>query len=666
MKIGIGIDTGGTYTDAVLYDFDAEEVLGAAKALTTREDLSKGILAALDRLPPEALAQASVLSLSTTLATNACVENKGGRAKLAFFGGNRKVIDELGGKYGLPPADEILLEEGGPSAGAGGQEPDWELFRRRVQQSFQELDGAAILEMNAMNNGGRIERRARDIVREYFDIPVVCGHELFSELNCLQRGASTLLNAQLLPVIEEFLTAIRTAMHHRGLHPSTVIVRSDGSLMSEAFARLHPVETLLCGPAASVMGSAALTGEKNCIVVDMGGTTTDIALVRDGVPVKVTQGVRIGKWKTFVSGLYIKTVGLGGDSAVHYRDGSLVLEEYRVVPLCVVAARYPQVKESLRELAESGKRHTQSLHEHYLLVRDIEGQERYTPEERAFCRALGDGPLSRAQAATAVGKDVYSLDVARLLKEGVVQLCGLTPTDIMHLRGDFACYDAEASLLGARFVARNLGITADELGELVYDEVRRKIYLNVVEALIENESPDRMQDGISAEMKQCILEQYDRQKAGNAGGCLSVSLSTSFSLAGVGAPIRVFLPEVAQMLGARAVIPTHHEVANALGAVVGNVCVSRSVEVRPVAGIEEIAGYVVYGSQPRTFEDLEQAEAFARSEALEEAQKEARRRGAAGDVAATVELRRDEAQASGFTVYLGSTAVAQAVGGIGL
>lgn len=84
MKIAIGVDTGGTYTDAVLYDFDEKKILAGAKALTTKEDLCIGIANALDALPQELFARVRMVSLSTTLATNACVENKGGNAKLIF------------------------------------------------------------------------------------------------------------------------------------------------------------------------------------------------------------------------------------------------------------------------------------------------------------------------------------------------------------------------------------------------------------------------------------------------------------------------------------------------------------------------------------------------------------------------------------------------------
>lgn len=103
MKLGIGIDTGGTYTDAVVYSFEEKKILSRAKALTTKNDLSLGILDALGALDPSLARRAEVISLSTTLATNACVEDKAGRARLIFFGGNKKVIDEMGANTASPP-----------------------------------------------------------------------------------------------------------------------------------------------------------------------------------------------------------------------------------------------------------------------------------------------------------------------------------------------------------------------------------------------------------------------------------------------------------------------------------------------------------------------------------------------------------------------------------
>lgn len=665
MKLGVGIDTGGTYTDAVVFDFDDRVVLGTAKALTTKADLSVGILEAVDGLPLDLVRRADIISLSTTLATNACVEDKGGRAKLIFFGGDRKVIDEVGGKYGLPASDDILiLESFSKFSGEVEREPDWDLFRSRLDEGFGVWDGVGIIEMNAVRNGAVVERKAKEIFRERSDIPVVCGHELFSELNCLQRGASTLLNAGLFPVISEFLKAVKRALICRGIGAPLVIVRSDGSLMSEESALFRPVDTLLCGPAASAIGGTFLTDNPNSIIVDMGGTTTDIALVNDGVPVTVTDGVSIGKWKTFVDGLYVKTFGLGGDTAIHYDGNRLFLEDYRVVPLCVAAKRFPGVIGRLKELQL--RKHTEFLYEHVMLMKDIGDGSRYSDEERAFCAALKDGPLIISEAAKAVGKDIYTLNVKRLLKDGVVLFCGLTPTDIMHIKGDFNGYDGEASRLGAEFAAFNLDVSVSEFCDLVYDEVKRKLYLNIVTALLENRYPDYKKYGVNRDVERFIDDNFRAALNGRGSKLLSTMFRTDFTLVGIGAPIGIFLDEVADMLGTHAVIPEHHEVANALGAVIGSVRASFSVEIKPVTSMEGNKGFMVFGSGGKqAFEDREEAIEFAVREATEGVKAEAVKRGAKGSLTVTSEVHGNDAQARDCSVYLGTTVTAYATGSFG-
>lgn len=666
MKLGIGIDTGGTYTDAVIYNFENKTILGSAKSLTTKNDLTVGILGAIDSLPPELVRQAEIISLSTTLATNACVEDKGGRAKLIFFGGDKKVIDSLGKQYGLPSSDEIYIQESYTSfSGEAEREPDWELFEKETDNGFDNLDGVGIIEMNAMRNGAAVEKKAKEIFRRRHDIPIVCGHELFSELNSLRRGASTLLNASLFPVIREFMESVKKALTARDIHPSAiVIVRSDGSLMSEEFASSHPVETLLCGPAASVIGCTKLTERQNAVVVDMGGTTTDIALVNGGTPVKVTDGVSIGKWKTFVNGMYVKTIGLGGDSAVHYDGTKLFIEEYRVVPLCIAAAKYPSVVDKLKNLQK--KKHTRFLYEFYMLVKDIETSDRYTDEERSFCRALKNGPLLITEAAEAVGKDIYSLNVKRLIKDGVVQQCGLTPTDIMHIKGDFTEYCTEASLLGAEFAAFNLEISVDELCGAVYNEVKKKLYINIVKALLEHKYPDFMKKGVDSGVERFISDNYEEIRKGRQSELFSVMFKTEYALVGVGAPIFVFLRDVAEMLRTEAVIPKNHEVANAVGAIAGSVSASCTIEIKPNNNAEGTDGFIVYGrSGNRFFKNMEEAVEFAISDAKESVLSEARKRGAMGEISVTAEVHSTETTARGEALYLGTVVTANAAGTMG-
>lgn len=666
MKLGIGIDTGGTYTDAILFDFETQQVLGSAKSLTTKQDLSIGILGALDQLPASLTAQAEVLSLSTTLATNACVEDKGGSAKLIFFGGDPRVIQESGSKYGLPPVEDVcVLPCRTTFSGEVQQEPDWDLFRSIIPQ-LEGVDGVGIIELYSMKNNAVIEKKAKEIFQQHSSIPVVCGNELFSELNCLQRGSSTLLNARLFSVIQDFLNAIKTAMDQRGIHPTVVIMRSDGSLMSQEFASLRPVETLLCGPAASVIGGARLAKEPNSVIIDMGGTTTDMALVKNDIPVMAENGIRIGKWKTYVSGLYVKTFGLGGDTAIHYQNKQLILEPYRVIPLCVLAKQHPDILPELRELADTGYPHSMFLHEFFVLMRDIQNNPRYTQEEKDFCKALQKGPLIRRKAAAAVGRDVYTLKIDRLLQEGIVQLSGLTPTDIMHIKGDFKRYNKEAAMLAARYVAMNLEVPMPRLCNMVYNEVKRKLYRNIVAVLLENKDPYYRLHGISPELERFIDQSYELAKQDGSADLLSLRLHTDFSLVGIGAPIAVFLPEVGKLLGARVVIPPHYEVANALGAIMGNVCAACTVEIKPQYTAKGISCYTVYGKNTtRNFEFLEAAEQFALQEAEEAAHQEALRRGAHGEITLTSQIEQDAVPTKEAAIYLGSRAVAHAVGAIG-
>ena len=346
--LGLGIDTGGTCTDAVIYDMEAKHVLCHTKTQTTHEDLTKCILAVMKDLPRELFHQVDFIALSTTLATNACVEGKGGRAKLMFIGMTVEDIAQNAPSYGLPPVDEIYcLPADIPLDPSRIREPDWEKFKKDLLTEFTDCESVAITQLNAKLNNGKFEQEARRIIEETLGLPCITGFELFQEYNIYRRGASALLNAKLIPVIKEFLEAIRYSLNEMGLDRPIVIVRSDGTMMSESYACQRPVETLLCGPAASIMGAMELCNDKNQVIIDMGGTTSDIALVKGGRPVTVTNGIQIGSWKTFVHGMFVDTFGLGGDSTI-CRDynNQLYLDTVRSIPLCMLASRYPEMKQN--------------------------------------------------------------------------------------------------------------------------------------------------------------------------------------------------------------------------------------------------------------------------------------------------------------------------------
>ncbi len=662
MKLGIGIDTGGTYTDAVIYDFETGKVLAGAKSLTTREDLALGIGRAMDGLPRDLLQSAQLASLSTTLATNACVEGKGGRAKLLFIGVGQGTLDRVGAAYGITEADSLFFCDcAGTFDGRDVPDVDWDALLADAAPWMADADSLGVVELFAMKNGAVAEKRAKELFSERFGVSVVCGSELFNGLNSVRRGAGTLLNAKLVPIIGEFLQAIRRAFDERGVTAPVMIVRSDGSLMSETFARLRPVETILCGPAASVLGGRALAGRDDAVIVDMGGTTTDISLIKDGAPVRASDGISIGSWRTFVRGVFIDTCGLGGDSAVRAYDKKLVLETRRVAPTSLLARDWPGVTETLRKLVAGRWTHTQPVHEFYTLVREPSQRAALREADLALVNALKAGPLGLREAAAAAGTDVYHLDTARLENEGYVLRCGLTPTDIMHLRGDFDAYDTEAARLAAIFVMRCLGMREDALAEFcdeVYDAVKRKLYVNLVRILMRDRFPK-----IEPPM-DLIDASWDAFRRGEKP-FFDFGFSTRAALVGIGAPTHIFLPDVAAALGTECVIPENAGVANAVGAIVGSVSVTAEVEIHPNYTPVGIDGYTVHAASGNSvFKVRADAEKAALAAAEAEARAEAERRGVTGDLRVKTELIAKLASTKrSDSLDLGSIAEATVTGG---
>ena len=670
MAYSIGIDTGGTYTDAVIYDGETGRVLAQGKARTTREDLSLGIGAALDALPRDMLAKARLVALSTTLATNACVEGQGGRAKLVMMGSSQKTLRWVGAdkKYGLNYDDVLCIDTHGSFDGTVVDHPDWPAIMDAEDGFLSQAEALSVVELNAMHNGGVCEREARDALKSRYDVPLVMASELVSGLNVMERGATALLNARLLPVVDRFMKAVGQALARRGLTAPRVIVRSDGSLMSESLALSRPVETILSGPAASVIGSRTLGGCADALIVDMGGTTTDLSILRRGAPL-MTGGIRIGGWRTQIRGVFIDTLGLGGDTRVLMADKTLSLDTRRVEPICVAASRWPRVKDALRELLTQSRPHTRPLHEFLYLVREPDRPELYTEAERGIIDALRGGPQMLGGDAL----NTYRLDSERLEREGVVMRCGLTPTDIMHIRGDYAEFDGEASVLTARYFLRVLPDEEDTPDGLisfcdkVYELVRRRLFQNIARVLIESTYPQLCAGGIGEMLTELIDRKWETRDDPDDDSFFSLRLDARAALVGIGAPIHLFLPEVARALGMRCVIPDHSDVANAVGAAAADVGAYAEVVIRSGVSADGEYGCTVHAADRiLRFEEYDQALEAAKEAAAELAMSEARRRGATGELTVRTDVVERRAQDRyGAAVDLGTTVIAEARGAMG-
>ncbi|HSG57352.1 MAG TPA: hydantoinase/oxoprolinase family protein, partial [Paracoccaceae bacterium] len=359
MAILLGVDTGGTYTDAVLVEDDAR-VIASAKALTTKGDLSVGIGNAVDAVLRDAGLAGEVIamvSLSTTLATNALVEGQGRRIALVFIGFSERDIGRQGLEETLRGDPVIVLAGGHSHSGAEAAPLDLEGLRAGLAEHGGHVSGFAVAGQFATRNPAH-EVAARDMIREVTHKPVSCSHELSAKLGGPKRAMTAVLNARLIGMIDHLISASEDLIRSRGINAPLMVVRGDGALISAEQARERPIETILSGPAASIVGARWLTGEDNALVSDIGGTTTDVALLRDGKPLIDPDGAKVGQYRTMVEAVAMRTAGLGGDSEVHLAQeglaGRLTLGPRRVLPISLLAVDWPDlVHRSLEKSLQS-------------------------------------------------------------------------------------------------------------------------------------------------------------------------------------------------------------------------------------------------------------------------------------------------------------------------
>lgn len=600
--IGIGIDTGGTCTDAVAYDLANKKILASAKSFTTYGKLEEGIRASITRLPGNLVEEASYISLSTTLATNACVENKGGRVCLIFIGVKQRTVEETYQTYGFDSMECMRFLKGDP---VKKEEPDWDELEKMLPSILVSYDSVAIAQIQPMENAGAYEKEARQRIQKQKDIPVVCAYDIFKDLNVIKRGAGAYLNARLIPVIEEFFHSVRCVLKEEGIKAPFVIMRSDGSLVSEEYSRQFPVETLLCGPTASIKGGMELFHPRQALVVDMGGTTCDIGIVQDGEPLLDKEGIKVGDWQTFVRGIAIDTFALGGDSRIYYASQGngcgLCLDSRRVVPISILAKREPGIIDELEELSRRPCGSAKPLYEHLFLAKEIDGKAlQHSSQELEICRILKTGALSIRQLSERLNIDVYMLDTKRLEDEGIVQRSGLTPTDAMIVQGDYPGYSKEPAWLVMQFFEKCTVLQASDIPEKIYWMVKERLYLNLVRILWKHAYGTQPK-----ELETFARKAFQNQKLGKEQTLFAAHFSTDAVLIGVGAPIHIFLPEVSEALHTTYCISEYSGISNALGAMLGDVCVYETIQIKinyVIGSLDvEKEEYIVYADSIERF-----------------------------------------------------------------
>jgi N-methylhydantoinase A/oxoprolinase/acetone carboxylase beta subunit len=588
MTIALGIDTGGTYTDAALVDYDTGRVLCAAKALTTRRDLSLGIGAAIDAAFEQSGApspgQVSLVALSTTLATNAIVEGQGSPVCLVLIGYDRELIRQCGFESDLATADVVYVNGGHDIRGDEAAPLDLAALRQAVAGAAGRVEAFAVSGYFGVRNPAH-EEQAKALIEEMTGLPVTCGHELTARLNSVRRATTVALNARLVPLLRELIETLRRTLVGRGIAAPLMVVKGDGSLVRAEWAMQRPIETILSGPAASVVGAWHLAQQEQvCLqdgalwVVDVGGTTTDIASLSNGRPRLSREGAQVGRWRTMVEAVDVHTVGLGGDSHVRL-DGNrqLAIGPQRVVPLSLLASQHPEVVAELRRQVQTPPRAeaaAQFLTAHRKPARPLEG------EEQRILDRLARGPVSLADLMQDLRYGSLVLRrVEKLAAERLVLCAGFTPTDALHAEGRLALWDAEAAQLGAEVLSAQARCDWDELCRAVVDGVSNRAATALVsKALSDEAGPPRWEHEPTAAL---LLERALGDGHGAALGC---ALTLRQPVVAIGAPVAAYMPRVAEQLHTRLIIPPHAAVANAVGAVVGGVVQRQQVLVSPLDG----------------------------------------------------------------------------------
>src|ERR1700722_5925101 len=579
----LGLDTGGTFTDAVLFE-DGRGVIACAKALTTPWNLAigigKAIVAVLDLLPAgSSRRDVSLVSVSTTLATNAVVENRFSPVCTLLIGFDDAMVERSGlqrpGGGGL-----VVRIQGGH--GATGEEAsalDESAVTHAVAAHEARVEAFAVAANFSVRNPAH-ELRARKLIRELTPKPVTCAHELSSKLDAPRRALTAALNARLTPQIRHLIEALSRVVADEAIDAPLMIVKGDGSLMKAEIALEYPVETILSGPAASVVGAGFLTGLADFVVSDMGGTTTDVAVVSAGRPVIRAEGALVGAWRTMVEAVDVRTSGLGGDSEVYFdRQLHLTAGPRKAMPLSLLAQSFPGTLAQLRGIAEL-ERLPDYPTQFAFRTPGRSPPAHASPVERHLWTALRLEPLP----FSSVVRSKSGVETLRRLADaGLATIASFTPSDAMHVLGRQQGWVREAAECGARILAteeRNAraaraAASVQQICERTYERVVRESGRLLLGAALAHDPGLEARAGRWGVLGDRLAE---ATVAGRRfSGLVQATLGLARPLIAIGAPVGAYYPEVARRLGASLIIPPHAAVCNAVGAVAG--VVSQAVEI---------------------------------------------------------------------------------------
>ena len=646
MVLGLGIDTGGTYTDSVVIDTDTKEIVCRSKALTTRDDLIKGIVASLKGLSKTD--GISIVSLSSTLATNSIVEGKSCRVGLIV----------LGKKFGhtVNVANYAYIDAQLDLKGRTVKKLDMDEAKAAVESMRGKVDVLAIVGYMSVRNPSH-EETVRNLADKMLGIPVVCAHELTSKLGFEQRANTAIINAGLIPTIIDLIKAVTKALEDLGIEAPLMIVKGDGSIMNAATAIKRPIETIMSGPASSLTSAMVHTGIQDALISDIGGTTTDLGIIHGGFVRTLDTGALVGGHRTRVRAADVSTYGMGGDSRISVEKGKIVLSTIRIIPVCIAASRWPEVKQWINglESLKDSPSDTVADCEFYTRASNME-MSYLTESDKRFLKLIEQRPYAVREASevTEIPYDRFCLK--DLESEGYVTRIGVTPTDILAAEGAYKEYDTAASRKAVELLAKKAEMDMDTFIAKTKEAIVHKICRCIMDHIIRAETgKDELSKSDEAMIEEvlCQRKEYD------------VGFRLKMPIVGIGAPVGAWLPKVAETLNTELILPENYDVGNAIGAISSSV--TEVVELSVRAAFQDFSDdpecTVYNGEEAFDFSDKDEALEFAVEEATRIATARAIESGAAEvSIEKKIDQMLIDVEGNGKKVFRGATVIVRASG----
>ena len=338
----LGLDVGGTFTDAVI--IEGHRVVSSAKRRTTKDNLMQGIGEALDAVLASCdTSNIEQVTLSTTVVTNTIVEEKEQVVDLYVVTGPGRNVDDIF------PVSPIYLQGYTDHRGIVVERTSTDVVRdiARMVQERSGTDLAAVSAKFGVRNPQE-ELSITEALKERYNT-ISNGSLLSGSLNFPRRTISAYFNSAVTPVFSVFKKNVEDALSARNIKAPLHILKADGGSLPMEHMVSRPVETAFTGPAATVLGLSALgaIGNAHTVALDIGGTTTDISLWKQGKPLMTKNGVSIREYPSAVRSFAVTSVGIGGESVVRIVDGEITVGPERVGPSAALGGNEPTLGDAL-------------------------------------------------------------------------------------------------------------------------------------------------------------------------------------------------------------------------------------------------------------------------------------------------------------------------------